>query len=136
MSHPDLEKAMSLYTAQLEDIERCIEDILDGDMLVPEPYQNLQMGLWRFQMSYLEQEGNGAPEDVLEGLRQWMNQAAWVLNPMPIPAMPLPEGIYAQQPIQGMAGQPGMPGMMPSEQMGPALAPQAMNLQPGADIAG
>lgn len=79
LRHPDLERAMSLYTAALEDIERCIEEVLDGGWLVPEPYQHLRMGVWRFQAAYLKARGDGAPEEILELLRQWIVQAAHIL---------------------------------------------------------
>ena len=78
MRHPDTERSMSLYTAALDDIERCIEEMLDGNVLVPEPYQNIKMGLWRVQQSYLKSCSDGAPEDIKELLRQWLVQAAWI----------------------------------------------------------
>lgn len=74
----DLEAAISMYTAALEDIERCIEEVLDGEILVPEPLQNLKMGTWRFQQAYHKARGNGAPEEILEGLRVWIEQALYL----------------------------------------------------------
>ena len=78
LQHPDLERAMSLFNAALEDIERCIEEILDGGELVPEPYQNLKLGVYRFQMAYLKAIADGAPERILDKLQQWLVQAAWI----------------------------------------------------------
>lgn len=83
LQHPDLESEMSLYVAALEDIERCIEEILDGEVLVPEPYQNLQMGVWRGQHHYLKARADGAPEETLENLRQFIVQCAHVLSKKP-----------------------------------------------------
>lgn len=128
MQHPDLERAMSLYTAAIEDIERCIEDVLDGDLLVPEPYQNLKMGVWRFQMSLLKAEGDNAPEEILEGLRQWMVQAAWILNPPPT--------MMAAQPGLMMPGAEAGSMQPPTDALPAAFAPQAMNLSPGSDVVG
>lgn len=105
IGHPDIERAMSLYTAALEDIERCIEDVLDGEVIVPEPYQNLKMGIWRFQMALLKARGDGAPEEILEGLRQWIEQAAEMIKmasaPPAEPQLMAPEGQPQQQPEAG-----------------------------------
>ncbi len=131
MRHPDLERAMSLYTAALEDIERSIEEVLDGEVLTPEPYQNLKMGVWRFQQAYLKARGDGAPEEILEALRQWIVQAAHVLAmaSAPPPAPPMPMGAGADPaamppgPDAAMGLPPGAPPPMPGYQempMGPA----------------
>lgn len=96
MDHPDLERAMSIYTEALDDIEHTIEMIEDGKVLVPEPFQNLPMGIWRCQQEYLRIKNDGAPEKILEALRGWIVQAAYTLNP-PAPAN------------QNMMGAPGAP---------------------------
>jgi len=75
----DLDKAMSLYTASLDDIDMSIEEALDGDIVIPEPYQNLKLGIWRFQQSYLQEKGHGASDEILENLRQWIVQAAHIV---------------------------------------------------------
>lgn len=125
LQHPDLERAMSLYTAALEDIERCIEDILDGDMLTPEPFQNLKMGIWRFQMAYLKAEGDGASEEILELLRTWIVQASHILlMATQQPEMPAPIG----PPAGPMPGGELAPPAGPPPQA--AFAPTAMTLQP------
>lgn len=141
LQHPDLERAMSLYTAALEDVERCIEDVLDGDFLVPEPFQNLKMGVWRFQQAYLKARGDGAPEDVLENLRTWTVQAAQILNPPVTPPAPMGAAGPGMAPM-GPGMQPGLPGAQPPLGMlpppgpeapiQPAFAPNAMELRPRA----
>jgi hypothetical protein len=124
--HPDTRAAMSLYTAALEDIDRCIEEILDGALLVPEPLQNLKMGIWRMQQAYLRAKSDGAPEEILEGLRQWITQASFILNPptpeptamaAPEPEIPIDEAPpMAEQavplPPAGAAPQPTPPMVM------------------------
>ncbi len=134
MQHPDTEHAMSLYTAALDDIERCIEEILDGEVLVPEPYQNLKMGLWRFQASYLKACSDGAPEEIKESLRQWMTQAAYIESQasaaQPVPmggVVPAgagadPMGMPVDPTIDPMAAAPGMPAD-PSTMLGAGVAP-------------
>ena len=127
MQHPDLEAAMSLYTAAMEDIDRCIEACLDDEEMVPEPYQNLKMGVWRFQMSYLKALNNGAPEETLENLRTWIVQASKMLEMSGGGAagpMPMGPGAPPSAPMAPPAAQPMMPAPVA------ALAPQAMQLQP------
>ncbi len=107
MDHPDLEGELSMYTAALESAEWCIERVLDGEQVMPEPYMNLQMLQWRAQMEYLKIQTAGAPEDILEGLRQMIVQAAYMLNP-PQPANANMAGSMAgSQPNAGaMPGDP------------------------------
>lgn len=80
MRHPDLERAMSIYTEALENVEEMIERIEDGEVMMPEPYQNLKMLVWRGQMEYMKISGDGAPEEILENLRQCIVQAAYILS--------------------------------------------------------
>ncbi len=102
----DIESELSLYVQALEDVDASIEEILDGGSVVPEPYQNAQMAVWRGQMAYLKASRGGAPEEVLETLRQWITQSAYIVDqsqmqpdnanaamgPAPAMAPPLPDG--------------------------------------------
>jgi hypothetical protein len=113
LAHPDLKSAMSLYNAAIEDIDATIEDLLDGESVVPEPFQNLTMGMWRMQTRYLDVRREGAPEDVLEGMRTWWTQAQWLLE----------QSQKEQQVLMGM-GQPM------ATQPEAALAAPAMSIAP------
>lgn len=131
MRHPDTERAMSLYTAALENLEATLEDILDGEEgIVPEPYQNLKMGIWRFQQGYLKAQQDGAPEEILDNIQLWIVQAAWMLDMAEQPMAPQ----QGAMPMEGVAGPPELlPGGLPQgPPQGPApqsaLAPEAMNL--------
>jgi hypothetical protein len=133
MEHPDLEAAMSLYTAALEDIEDCIEEILDG-----KPFQNLKLGVWRFQMAYLKAKGDGAPEEILDALRDWITQATWILNRGAQAANQNAAVDASGTPMQPAAGGAPMPqdpgGQMAAAPGGvpqAALAAQAMQLRAG-----
>jgi hypothetical protein len=94
LDHPDVDGVLSLYVAAYEDVERCIEEIFEGATLTPEPYQNLKMIVWRGQHHYLKAQNEGAPEEDLERLRQWVVIAAHMLslaepaNEMPQPGAP------------------------------------------------
>jgi hypothetical protein len=113
LAHPDLEQAMSLYTAALEAIEEDLEMIEDGHFVVPEPFINLKMAVWRGQNRYLVDRSAGAPEEVLEGLRTYVVQAAHMLAQKP----PEPGGMGAALP----AGPDAPPA--PAPQQVPAAAP-------------
>ncbi len=110
ISHPDAEAELSLYTAAIEAAEEAFEHIADGEVVMPEPFDNLEILIWRGQQKYLVWRGCGAPEKVLEGLRQLIVQAA---------------SMKAMQ-----QADPAMAGPMPAEAPPQAaLADQAMNLR-------
>lgn len=111
MEHPDIAKVLSMYNAAWQDAEETIERILDGEWVVPEPFQNLKMLVWHGQQRYLKVKNNpSCPVEILEDLSDFIALAAHQLNP---PAPP--------QPALGASPMPGaVPGMPPG---GPAAAP-------------
>ena len=81
LDFPDLKSFYNMANAGLEDIERQIEFIMeDGDYQTPEPYQNLKLGLQKFQQAYLMYRSQNAPEERLDLLRRWMEDADALLN--------------------------------------------------------
>jgi hypothetical protein len=94
LDFPDLESTLSLMTASTEDIDRMLELMLDkGKYQTPEPYQNLEMGIKKCQQAYLRARAQGAPDDRLELLRRWMEDAQALLlkaaqGSTPPPPMP------------------------------------------------
>ncbi len=116
--HPDIGAVMSMYNAAYEDIQATVEAILDGATdLMPEPYQNLKLGVYMLQNTYLRAKDNGAPEEVLEALAAWIATAANILNPVPTPT----ETPMGGMPVTGAPAGPdtgvGPPPMPPD--MGP-----------------
>lgn len=98
IGHPDLESEMSMYTAALDAIDLDIEAILDGGSAVPEPYDNLKMIEWRATQRY-NQIRRRAPEVILESLRDYIDQAAFLSsmqaaneNAGPMPGAAGPDG--------------------------------------------
>lgn len=80
LDFPDLESTMTLLNAGLEDIERMIEIMIDkGDYQTPEPYQNLELGIRKCQQAYLKYKAENAPDERLELLRRWMDDAQGLL---------------------------------------------------------
>lgn len=111
---PDIDKAKSMFNAAIDNIDAMIEQALDGEMIVPEPFMNLPLGIQRFQQAYLRSKIDGAPEDILQILRDWMELAQNLIAPAPTP--------------ETEAAPPGLP----PEAGGPApaIAPAAGPLAP------
>lgn len=105
IAHPDLEREASIYTAALENIEHCLEEIADGNTVTPEPFMNLDMAVKRGQKQYLIWRDEGAPESVLEGVRQFVVQAAELLKRTATPSLTPPPGALAP-PTPALDGAP------------------------------
>jgi hypothetical protein len=115
LRYPDAERELSLYTAAVENIERCFDEIADGKVVMPEPFMNLQLCVWRGQQQYLTWRDDGAPEAVLEAIRQFVVQAAHMVS------------MQATDPAAGGVAAP-MPADAPPQA---AMAAQAMDLRAG-----
>ncbi len=122
IQHPDVERELSLYTAALENIERCFDEIADGEIVMPEPFMNLKLSVWRGQQTYLKWRDDGAPEEVLESLRQFVVQAAYMDSAQNMPAAN--ENAVAGPDMSMVPSNDGG-GMPPTA----ALASQAMQLK-------
>jgi hypothetical protein len=133
--HPDLESAMSLYTAAIEDAERCIEEILDGATLTPEPYQNLKILIWRGQMHYLKARDDGAPEDVLENLRQFIVQAAYIHGLAEAPAQDMAMSAGPVGPTDSTGEMPPMDPALAATMAGGPMTPDMGPTMTGAGVA-
>jgi hypothetical protein len=138
MGHQDLGRALSLYTAALESVEEQLEMILDGEIVVPEPYDNLAMCMWRGTAQYHLARQGKAPEEVLEGIRTYIVQAGAILD---MRKQPQNANVPAVDPATGTpiaAADPTMPAAptdLPMEAPGgvpqAAFASQAMDLMAG-----
>lgn len=118
----DIDQELSLYMAALESIEGDLDDLADGNVVVPEPFTNHGMCVWRGQNEYLKWGRENAPEEVLEALRQYIEIAAHMVDLASAPAAN--ENMTAADPMAAPA-----PGAMPGgAQPTAALAPEAMQL--------
>jgi len=118
---PDLEAYTSRATAPLKDIEQMIDNMLDkGIYEAPEPYQDLQNGMPEVLSAYLKAKNDKVPEERLELLRRWMEQAQSTMNP-PAPSQPPQPSMGEGQPQGQMApsSNPGLP------QGSPTAVPEA-----------
>ena len=109
LGHPDLEREMDIETANIEDIEATIEELVSGEFNPPEPTQDLEMGLKRIAMAERKARREGAPEDILEGFRTWLSQAGAMMKQAQPPTPPTPI-----DPATGMPMGPGMGEMPPA----------------------
>lgn len=132
LEHPDLQRAMSLANAAIEAAEHEIELMLEGESRVPETYLNLELTIGRVQQEYLIIRADGAPEEILELFRDFIEFGIEQLKMKQQPTGAMPGGPPGP-PGMGPGPMPGPPGLPPGPP-GPlppqaALAASAMNLQ-------
>lgn len=114
---PDVEAAVSLANADIEYIDMLIEAMVErGEYYPPEPQANLALSIQRMTQRYLRGRIEGAPEDRLALLLDYMAQAQAMLNP---PTPPAAGGPMSPGP-EGAAPPPGAEGMMPPGMGAPA----------------
>jgi hypothetical protein len=96
LDFPDLKSVTNLYNAAVEDIERTIDKMMsEGEYMPPETYQNLELGVQKMQSAYLLFKAQNAPEENLELIRRWIEDANGLIQQMidatipPAPAAPL-----------------------------------------------
>ena len=76
LDFPDLEASINLLNADSTNLDKILETMMDrGEYFPPEPYQNLENAIRKTQQAYLMFKVQGAPEDRLELLRQYMEDA-------------------------------------------------------------
>ncbi len=92
IKHPDLDSAMSLFDAYRTYIDKVKELLLDGEFVAPDPRENLALGLSWMVMGYFEALNDGAPEERVEFIRTWTDQAAFLLAKQMPPAGAAPMG--------------------------------------------
>lgn len=117
---PDLQEHTSIEVAANDDLEKTFDDIVErGRYMTPEPFQDLARGLKRCQSVYLRSRVEGVPEDRLEMLRRWMDEAAALqakamaaAAPPPAPGMPMP--MPGGPPMPAANDVAPMPGAMPA----------------------
>ena len=119
LDFPDVQEFTSLATADIDNTKRLIGRMLhEGQYEPPDPLMNLQLAVKMSQQAYLKAKCDNAPEDRLEFLRQFIEEALDKLVPKDEPAP-------AQQ-VQAPTAPPPMtnPNMMPVEPQLP-IQPQA-----------
>lgn len=127
LRHPDVERSLSLFTAGIEALEHAFDLIAEQEPVMPEPFFHLQACVSRGEMQYLEWWKVGAPEEVMELLRQFIVQAGDMMNPPAVNEnVAAPAGAMPMDPMAAANGNMPMPVEAPPQA---ALAAQAMNLR-------
>lgn len=108
LNFPDVDAEMEMEDSYQEDILYTLDMIVDnGEYLPPEPLQDLEYGIRRFQQAYLKYRQIGLDEDKMELIRTWIVQANEILNPVAQPTTLPGEGeapvIPAEAPVEPIA---------------------------------
>jgi hypothetical protein len=81
LNYPDLEAVNQLATAHIDDVDLLIEQMLEkGKYHPPEAFSNLPFAVERIQSAYLRAKIEDAPEERLELLRRYVDEAIRVLQ--------------------------------------------------------
>jgi hypothetical protein len=114
LDFPDLDAALSLELAAIEDIKRVLEKIVDdGQYEPPEPYMNITLALRMTQSAYLRARGDGVPEKRRAYLLQFIDDLRDLqadAQPPPAPAQAPAQPPAIGGPPSAIAG-PGGAGM-------------------------
>lgn len=115
---PDLQAFYDFETAPGEDIDMVIEKIIeDGDYMTPEPYQDLEYGINKMQKAYLLFRSQNAPEDRLELIRRWIEDAYALMEKALVKSQR--QNMEVAQETQNVASQQ-LEAQLPPEAMGAA----------------
>lgn len=120
LDYPDMESAQRLNAAGVEELDMVLDTILyEGSYIPPEPFQNLEFGIARAQSKILRARIERAPEDRIQMLQDWIEDASMLLQPPPAPVpemgMPVP-GMGMAPPTGGEAlSPPELPGEVPTD---------------------
>ncbi len=102
LDFPDLQQVFDQENAARDNFESQIEKILDGgELLNPQPFDDLQLGIKTYRDAYNRARLDEVPESHQEKMRMWIEQAQALVAaamPPPQPAMPAP----GMPPIQGL----------------------------------
>jgi hypothetical protein len=75
LDFPDIEAYMSIKNASIEDLLATLENLVDGEFVPPEPFQNLVAAVPFFQSAYLRARREKVSEKGLDNIRRWIAQA-------------------------------------------------------------
>jgi hypothetical protein len=124
---PDLESLNNLENAAYDNVMRAAEAMREeGTYYGPDGYMGnyLQTAINIMQMNYMRAVLDSVPEDRLELMRRWMDEAAGLMAP-PSPDASAPPSPDASAPPGG----PGIPGKVAGLVQGQQASATANNLQ-------
>jgi hypothetical protein len=89
LEFPDTSEMIENKTAHIDDIKyTAYLMIQDAEFVAPEPYQNLDYGLQYMNSMYLKMKTRKLPQDRLDLLQKWINDALALKQSMMEPPMP------------------------------------------------
>lgn len=104
INNPDIGRTSSIWTAAIESVERQIEEILDGEIIMPTSHTPFKLAIWRFTQAILAAENDGAPEDAIERLRNYNRFAIDLLKDKEEKAMAQQAALAAPPPGAAPSG--------------------------------
>lgn len=122
MDMPDIDASNSLNLASLEAIKWIVSSILDdGTWISPEPEMDLPYSLKRMQLAYLRAKQDGAPQDRLDMMQEWMAACKDLIVSLSAP----PPGA-----VPPLAPTPSVPGSAAPAPQVPGAAPMPIGGPP------
>lgn len=116
LDFPDLQEALSLALAAIDDIKRIIEKIVEhGRYETPEPYMDLQQALRMGQAAYLRARNDGVPEKRKDLLLRFIDDVHDLIEETTPPPQPQPAMLAPAQPNPQALLPPMQPGQGPPE---------------------
>lgn len=107
LEFPDIDKVAQFKNAKFNDILATIDYMLDNDeYLPPEPYQQLQTGIQYMQSAYLYYKNEKCPQEKLDLLVRWINDAVSLLTPPEEPVATAEEMPLGQPAVDEMQQDP------------------------------
>ena len=127
LDYPDLEAVNQLATAFIDDVDLLIEEMIEkGRYHPPETFSNLEFAIQRVQSAYLRAKIDKVPEERLELLRRYMDDAIRVIQTQQM-AQQATQQAMAPEGAPAPGGGAPAPGAPPMEG-----APPEAGLEPGA----
>ena len=131
LDYPDLEAVNQLATAFIDDVDLLIEEMIEkGRYHPPETFSNLEFAIQRVQSAYLRAKIDKVPEERLELLRRYMDDAIRVIQTQQM-AQQATQQAMAPEGAPAPGGGAPAPGAPPMEGA-PMEAPPEAGLEPGA----
>lgn len=108
LAHPDLELEDNRSIAAIEHAEWVVEQLANEEPVFPDAFMDLPLTIERVTAAYLDYYRLGAPETVLEGMREFITQANQALEAATQPPAPLP----GKPPLEGNVAEGALPGVV------------------------
>lgn len=86
LGHPDLEEQVSLNSVAMDNIKMTIEQLDKGEEPIPDPLQDLMLGVKIIHLTALKRVYQKAPEEIIEAYHNWITNAQALLEQQQVQA--------------------------------------------------